>query len=213
MPYGSLDGRQLPPDAYQARLTHDDDVATAAFRVVPDPRRSATTAQYAEQDRLLAGAQAMARDLYESVILMQSVSGQVQAVIEGTSEHEFADTVAAAGTAVTDRIEGWEDVLVQPDQKTFQDVINFLNQLDAQILALVQSVDGSEPPVTRGVRDRLRDLRDSWSGHAQTRDQILALELAAFESLLDELGIQHIVIPRTLPGARPITQDGAGGNL
>jgi len=207
MSYGSLAGRQLPPGRYQVRLTHGADVATEAFEVLPDPRRSATATQYAEQDRLVADAQDMVRDLYESVLLLQAVSGQVDAVIEGTSEHEFADTVALVGTALTDRIDGWEDVLIQPDQKTFQDVINFLNQLDAQILALVQSVDGTEPPVTQGARDRLSDLSQAWRGHAQTRDEILALDLTAFESLLDELGIEHVLIPRSRTGTRPITQD------
>jgi photosystem II stability/assembly factor-like uncharacterized protein len=210
VPFGSLQGRQLPPGDYKVRLTHEETSTTVTLRVEPDPRRTASMAEYAEQDRLMAQAQEAARDLYESVLSLRSVHEQVGAVVANTAEHAEADTVAAAAGALTEKIEGWEDALVQPDQKTFQDVINFVNQLDAQLLALIQSVDGTEPPVTEGVRVRLRDLKGAWEGHAATRDEILDEDLAAFERLLDELGIPHVVIPKARSGNRPIADDAGG---
>jgi photosystem II stability/assembly factor-like uncharacterized protein len=210
MPYGSLAGRLLPPGSYQVRLSHGPDAATVPLTVSPDPRRSATAAQYQEQDRVVARAQHMVRDLYESVLSLRSVQEQVDRVVDDAAEHEAADTIAAAGGALVDKIAGWEGELVQPDQKTFQDVINYLNQLDAQILALVESVDGAEPPVTRGAQDRLRDLTDEWAGHARTRDTILETDLAAFERLLESLGLPHVILPRPRAGSRPITEDGEG---
>jgi photosystem II stability/assembly factor-like uncharacterized protein len=190
VPFGSLQGRRLPPGDYQVRLTHGETSTTVPLRVEPDPRRTATLAQYVEQDRVVA-----------------QVHEQVDAVVANTAGHADADTVAAAAGVLTEKIEEWEDVLVQPDQKTFQDVINFVNQLDAQLLALIQSVDGTEPPVTQGARDRLRDLTEAWAGHARTRDAIFDEDLAAFERILAELGIPHVVIPRARSGSRPIAED------
>jgi photosystem II stability/assembly factor-like uncharacterized protein len=207
IPFGSLQGRQMPPGDYLVRLTHGEVAVMVSLRVEPDPRRTATLAQYAEQDRLLARAQDAARDLYGSVVALRSVHQQVEAVVEKTADHEAHDTIAAAAASLTGKIAAWEDVLVQPDQKTFQDVINFVNQLDAQLLALIQSVDGMEPPVTQGARDRLADLTDAWAGHARTRDAILSEDLTAFEALLEELGIPHVVISRPGAGQRPVTQD------
>jgi photosystem II stability/assembly factor-like uncharacterized protein len=210
IPFGSLQGRRLPPGDYQVRLTHGEASATQPLRVVPDPRRTAILAQYLEQDRVVAQAQEAARDLYESILSMRSIREQVDAVVANITEHASADTVEAAAEALAGKIEAWEDVLVQPDQKTFQDVINFVNQLDAQLLALIQSVDGTEPPVTQGARDRLQDLTDAWEGHARARDAIFEEDLAGFERLLGELGIPHVVIPRARSGSRPIA-DHAGG--
>jgi len=209
--YGSLQGRRFPPGEYGVRLTEGDEVATASLRVLPDPRRTATPAQYVEQDRLLAAAQALVSDLYESVNGMRSVGAQVDAVVESTAGHASADTIAAVAEGLSGKIEAWEDALIQPDQRTFQDVINFLNRLDAQILALIESVDGTEPPVTQGAKERLRDLTSEWTGLARTRDAILDEDLAAFERLLEELGIPHVVISRAVPGRRPITQDALPG--
>jgi photosystem II stability/assembly factor-like uncharacterized protein len=96
IPFGSLQGRQLPPGDYRLRLSHGDASATTSLRVDPDPRRTATLAHYAEQDQLVAQAQSVARDLYESVLSLRSVHEQVDAVVEKTAEHESADTIAAA---------------------------------------------------------------------------------------------------------------------
>lgn len=207
IPFGSLDGRLMPPGDYRVRLTHGEEVRVVDLRVEPDPRRTATMADYLAQDRFVAETQSVARDLYESILQLRSVREQVDEIVEATADHEAADTVAAAGGALRERITTWEEEVVQPRQKTFQDVINFLNQLDAQILALAGSVDGTEPPVTQGARERLQDLGEQWSAHARTRDVILDEELAAFERLLDALGIPHVVIPRERSGGRPITPE------
>ena len=167
-------------------------------------------AQYAEQDRVVRDARELARDLYASVISLRSVREQVGQVVESAADTEHADTVAAVGDALRDSLTAWEDEVVQADQRTFQDVINYLNQLDAQILALIGSVEGTEPPATEGVRERLGDLSDAWSAQARRRDTLLNEELARFEALLEELGIPHVVIRRP-EDARPVTQeDGAG---
>ena len=168
-------------------------------------------AQYVAQDRFVARAQEMARDLYTSILSLRSVRAQVDGIVEATAETEHADTVAAAGEALRERITEWEEELVQPDQRTFQDVINFLNQLDAQILALIGSVEGTEPPVTEGAGERLCDLQEMWAGHAETRDAILDGDLARFEALLEELGIPHVVLRGLGPDGRPITQDDGEG--
>lgn len=205
MTYGSTAGRILPPGSYQVRLTWGDHSATQPLEVRPDPRRSATLAQYAEQDRFLARAQAVAADLFSTVNTLQSVRDQVEAVVANTADHPAADSVAAAGEALTGRITALEDALVQTRQETFQDVINFLNRLDAQILHLIGSVDGTEPPVTQGARMRLDDLAAAWAEQASVRDEILGPELDAFEALLERLGVPHVVIRRD-GDRRPVTE-------
>ncbi len=204
VPFGSLQGRVLPPGSYQVRLSHGQDRATVPLRVDPDPRRTAATADYVAQDRFLAEAQQAARDLYRSVIAMRSVREQIDALVADLADHPQVDTVSAVAADLTDGITEWEEQLVQPRQRTFQDVINYVNQLDAQILALIGSVDGTEPPVTAGARERLGDLADEWRTRADERDRLIDEELAAFERLLDALGIPHVILPRIDASGRPI---------
>ena len=199
--FGSLQGRVAAPGDYQVRLLHGEESRTAAFTVSPDPRWSATQAQYQTQERFVAEAQQVIRDLYGAVDELADVSDQVDAIVERTEEHPLADSIRASGEALTGRITEWEEELIQRRQQTFQDVINFRNKLDAQILALIGSVDGTEPPLTAGAGERWTDLQEEWAAHENTLGQLLQA-VNAFNDFLTESGVQPITV---LPRGRPVS--------
>ena len=199
--FGSLQGRVVTPGEYQVRLTHGDESRTVALSVAPDPRWSATGSQYEAQERFVADAQQVIRDLYGAVTELAGVSEQVDAIVGRTEDHPLADSIRASGESLTGSITEWEEELIQRQQRTFQDVINFRNKLDAQILALIGSVDGTEPPLTAGARERWSDLRDEWAGHEDTLEQLLEA-VDAFNAFLTESGVQPISVR---PRGRPVS--------
>ena len=199
--FGSLQGRVVAPGDYQVRLTHDGASLTAPLTVAPDPRWSATQAQYETQEGFVAAAQQVVRDLYGAVTELAGVSEQVAAVVERTEDHPLADSIRSSGESLTGAITEWEEELIQRRQQTFQDVINFRNKLDAQLLALIGSVDGTEPPLTAGARERWTDLQGEWAAHENTLGQLLEA-VDAFNDFLVESGVQPIGV-RTR--ARPVS--------
>ena len=199
--FGSLQGRVVAPGDYQVRLTHDGASLTATLTVAPDPRWSATQAQYETQEGFVAAAQQVVRDLYGAVTELAGVSEQVAAVVERTEDHPLADSIRSSGESLTGAITEWEEELIQRRQQTFQDVINFRNKLDAQLLALIGSVDGTEPPLTAGARERWTDLQGEWAAHENTLGQLLEA-VDAFNDFLVESGVQPIGV-RTR--ARPVS--------
>ena len=52
--------------------------------------------------------------------------------------------------------------LIQAKQKTFQDVINFNNKLNAQLIQLKSYIDQANPKVTNGAKERFGDLMNDW---------------------------------------------------
>lgn len=52
--------------------------------------------------------------------------------------------------------------LVQVKQKTFQDVINYPNKLDAELNNLLGTIMQSTPPLTKGQGELLEDLLGQW---------------------------------------------------
>jgi len=52
--------------------------------------------------------------------------------------------------------------MIQAQSKTFQDVINYENQLDAKIKHVIDLIDEAVPPVTQGQKSRARDLINEW---------------------------------------------------
>jgi hypothetical protein len=70
-------------------------------------------------------------------------------------------------------IDETETLLISPKQKTFQDVINFRNQLDAQMFDLLNTVDGNIPPVTNGEISRYKDLNKKWLEIKKGFDEVI----------------------------------------
>jgi photosystem II stability/assembly factor-like uncharacterized protein len=191
--YGSLNGRIVPPGRYTARVSIGTTVLSTDFELRPDPRRTAALADYAAQEEFLGRAAAAAEAIHRNVIDVREVRTQIGAVLERTKEHARTDTIRSAGTALIARIDTVEGDLVQPKQKTFQDVINFRNRLNAQFIALLESVDGTEPPLTRGARERLTDLLGEWARHEATL-QVIMRDVAGFNRLLEQLGIPPVSV-------------------
>ena len=71
--------------------------------------------------------------------------------------------------------------MIQPNQKTFQDVINFNNKLNAELMHLKGYVDTDDPKVTQGAKDRYRDLNETWQNHKDELKKIIEDDFRSFE--------------------------------
>ena len=185
----------MPPGAYTVRLTVGERMQEASLLLVQPPWREATAEQYREQDVFLARAAAMLEEMHTSVNRLHAALEQLRALRERLEEVEGADALRLQAGALAERIEAWDGTIVQRQQETFQDVINFPNRLSAQVLALIGSVDGTEPPLTAGARERLTDLESAWRDRVAVRDEIEA-ELAAYNERLREAGLGGVILPR-----------------
>jgi len=88
---------------------------------------------------------------------------------------------------LVERIDIWEQNLIQPKQKTFQDVINFNNQLNAEFMELKSYVDSAEPKVTLGAKERLKDLLADWKTYETERNTIVDKEMQTYNQMYKEL--------------------------
>ena len=99
------------------------------------------------------------------------------------------------GKEISVKLDLWERKLIQPDQKTFQDVINFNNQLNAQFMHLKSYIDGADPEVTVGAIQRKMDLDQDWSNLEKLLDKIINSDMKKFNDLYKSLDIPSIIIP------------------
>ena len=134
-------------------------------------------------------------EIHRSVARLRSVRAQVEALLERAVDHERVTELQPVGQELIERIDAWEEPLVQARQETFQDVINFPNRLNSQYLFLLQTVDASDPPMGLGAQQRWVDLEDAWLQHRIEMEKIYALHLAAFNQKVDELQIPAVVVP------------------
>ncbi|MGQ0540112.1 MAG: VPS10 domain-containing protein [Gemmatimonadaceae bacterium] len=197
MNLGNPQGYRVAPGTYTARITAFGRSASQSFRVVRDPRERYTEQQVAEQVRLAKQAWERIGELHTNVTDVRSVKEQVNAVLGKIAQRTDAQDVRDLGAAIAAIADSVDARLVQAKIKTFQDVINFRNGLSDQYLYLQDAIDGSEPPLTRGMTERFGEIEAEYAPYAELVRRVLA-DVDRFNALLKAKGIDGVV-PRRPP--------------
>ncbi len=193
--YGSYAGSRVGPGTYQLRLTLDGVTSETDVTIHPNPKISINEADYAHQQETLIRIESTIKSIHEAVNDMRSAKTQLKTYAKLLKDQESAKDLLEKGKALIKRISSWEENLIQPKQKTFQDVINYHNQLNAELMNLKGYVDAPEPKVTQGAEDRLKDLLSQWNTFDQERKSIVDTEMKEYNSLFKALDIPAIVLP------------------
>jgi photosystem II stability/assembly factor-like uncharacterized protein len=192
-------GYRVAPGRYQVRLTVGKKALTQSFAVLGDPRLQIADADFRAQQELVSTIHGRVRDVLESVTLLRDVREQVTKLVALTKDQPNGKAISDAGKALTARVDTVEGALVQPKQKTFQDVINFRNGLDAHYLFLAEAADEMMPPVTSSMTERLKELDADWEKRRQQVASLLDRDLPAFNALFKDSGVPAVIIKRREP--------------
>lgn len=186
---------RVVPGTYTARLSVGDHSAEQLIEVLADPRFDIAPEAFTEQQDLVRAIWRRVDGIHAAVVRTREVRRQVEELMDRTVSHSAATEIHAAGEALVEHLEAWEEPLVQARQETFQDVINFPNRLNAQYLYLLDAIDGSDPPVTVGARQRFDDLEAQWAEHEAALARLMALELSAFNTLFETHRVPAVIVP------------------
>ncbi len=192
--YGNYEGSRVAPGTYQLRLTLDGITSESEVNILSNPSIKGTPEAYMKQMEVLGQIESTLSDIHEGVTEMRSAKTQLENYAELLKNREKADSLLSLGKSLIRRIDTWEKKLIQPQQKTFQDVINHNNQLNAELMNLKEYVDSAMPTVTEGASERLSDLLEVWEGFRKERDAIVDTEMSAYNALYRELGVQAIIL-------------------
>ncbi|MGY8915873.1 MAG: glycosyl hydrolase, partial [Flavobacteriales bacterium] len=165
--------------------------------VMSNPNIEASTADYVEQQDILATIDQTIQDMHEAVNQMRSAKSQIEAykkLLEKNNTISGTKELVVLGDSLVSRIENWEENLIQPKQETFQDVINFNNKLSAQLLHLKGYIDEAYPKVNQGAKTRLTDLLGQWNTFKNEQDAILIAEMKAYNDMYKTLEIPALIM-------------------
>ncbi len=192
--FGNYNGSRVAPGKFKLRLSLEGQITETEVTLLPNPKIPATAEEYSEQQQVLDQIESSITDMHEAVNQMRSAKNQLKGYKKLLKEQEKANALLKLGDSLVKRIDAWERNLIQPDQKTFQDVINFHNQLNADFMHLKGFVDTAEPKVTQGAKERLNDLLAKWGNFSKERKDIVENEMARFNTLYQELGLPAIIL-------------------
>lgn len=192
---GSWDGHRAAPGNYTAELKLGDKVLKHGFEIVADPRIAATKAEYEEQDAWLTKVEDDLKELHRSVLSMRTAKRQVADLIALVGDKAAYGEVKKQALALQDRMNAWEEALVQNRSQSYDDIINFVNKLSADYFFLKGEMDGLIPFVTDGQKEQYQTLHATWMPLKKEYDAIAGSGIAALNETCKRLGIERIMMP------------------
>ncbi|MFP2997515.1 glycosyl hydrolase [Spongiivirga sp. MCCC 1A20706] len=192
--FGGLNGSSVGPGTYTLRLSLNDKVQETTAIVLADPSIEASASDYNDQQTMLTTIAATIKEMHESVNKMRSAKSQLKHYASLLKDNDKAKALLEDGKKLIKRIEIWEENLIQPKQKTFQDVINFNNKLNAQLINLSGYIDAANPKVTAGAKERLKDLLQDWKVYENERDDIIKNEMKSYNENFKQLNIPALIL-------------------
>ena len=127
---------------------------------------------------------------------MRSAKSQLEGYAKLLKDNERAKSLIENGESLIKRIVSWEENLIQSKQKTFQDVINYNNKLNAQLIHLKGYIDAAEPKLTKGAKERWADLQNDWIVYENERKAIVNKEMKAYNTAFKALKLPAIIMPK-----------------
>ncbi|BAO75373.1 glycosyl hydrolase, BNR repeat precursor [Winogradskyella sp. PG-2] len=192
--FGGLSGSSVAPGDYTLRLTLDGEAVETQATILPNPAIDSNSTDFAEQQNMLVTIENTIKDMHESVNQMRSAKTQLNTYAKLLKDNDNAKALKEKGEALIKRINSWEENLIQAKQKTFQDVINFNNKLNAQLIQLLSYIDQADPKVTQGAKERFNDLMQDWQVYKNERDAIITTEMEAYNTLYKSLNIPALIL-------------------
>ncbi len=193
---GSYDGVLVAPGEYKIRLVTPKGTVEQTATIAPDPRVNAPLEAYVEQQRVMEQININVAELHNSVTRMREIKKQIETLTSSLKEDESAKELMNLGKETIKKIDEWESQVIQTQHANGQDVINFYNRLNAEMLNLKNRIDAVNPTVTAGAKTRLTELVNEWGQRKQEMLNILDNNVAKFNQLYKEKAFPAISIPK-----------------
>ncbi len=191
--YGSYRGHTVAPGTYTAKITMGESTSAVEIEIVADPRQEVDPGAWAEQEKMLLRIEKNIEDIHRSINDMGVVKKQIVAYNDLLKDHEEHKDLYEAGVALLEKLNGWEGELVERRQKNTQDVINWPSKLNADFFTLKGVVDGFDPVVTKGVKDRLVELEADWKKQQKAMDVLIKEDIAAYNKVFIDKKIPALI--------------------
>lgn len=195
--YGDYRGSLVPPGKYTVEIEEGSHKARQILDLKADPRTANSPASFTEQDELQRKIDDYINTLQSAVVQIQDLKSQLQNM--ETTLVKFPDQknlYDEAGLLIK-KLTSWENEVIQPKQKTFQDVINFPNRLISDFMDLRSRMDVYYPALTQGIKSRLGDLEKVWSALETKRQELINEDVEKINQNIKKQNLPALLLPRS----------------
>ncbi|MBK5277534.1 MAG: glycosyl hydrolase, partial [Bacteroidia bacterium] len=181
------------PGKYKARITVKGQSSETDLEIISDPHVNATAAEWAAQQEFLKHAGDQFEELHQSVNKMRQVKKQIETYNESLKDNANAKDIVNIGKELIKKLEKWENNLIEPRSKNFQDVINFQNKLNAEFLQLRGVADTHDPRLTKGVQERAQDVQADWNKYKTQLRDIETKDIGGYNQMFRDKNVPALI--------------------
>ena len=182
-----LAGPVAVPGSYQVQLSVSGQTLSQPLEIVRDPRVSGSPADLQAQFDLLLKIRDMLSETHDAVNRLRDLREQV----EGWSKRSEDNEVKQAATAIVDKLNAVELELIQPKSGSPLQPPAGLNEKLAALSGMVSNADMRPTAQSTAVFEKLAGQAD---GSIEKLDPIIGNDIAAFNRMLADRGIQPVKI-------------------
>jgi photosystem II stability/assembly factor-like uncharacterized protein len=194
--WGFTGGPRVSPGTYQVKIAVGDWSQAQSFDVLKDPRIKTTQAEFEEQLDLLLKMRSSLNQIYDGVRTIRAVRQQAKELVNLLSQAGHnVDELQESADSLSDNLTEIEEELMQPKNSARQDTENFPTKLDNQLAYIYWKLDSTHNRPTNGQIERFQDLEREKEALLAKLMQILDTDLAAFNTMIQEMGESPIILP------------------
>ncbi|PYX57807.1 MAG: glycosyl hydrolase [Acidobacteria bacterium] len=184
------------PGQYQVRLTADGKSQTAPLELKLDPRVKVAEADVEKQFKLLIDVRDELSRVYDAVNQIQDLRQQVDGLKKRLSENANAKTVLSTGSELDQKLVAVRDKLINLKITANEDSLAYPPQIDGKLAYLALAVAGwSDSAPTESQYKEFDKLKKQADDLLARWAELQKTDVAAFQKLTTEQGIQAIVVP------------------
>jgi hypothetical protein len=191
----SRTGPRVPPGDYQVRLSVGSETRSARFRIVKDPRVTATQDQFAEQYALGMRLHRKHDEINKAINRIRALRQQAEDWARRVKGSEGGEEIVEAARKLKEKLDGIEGELTQVKIEAPQDSLNYPVKLNHKIAALLATIDLAEAAPTASQRALADELIAKTDAQLSALTSLMAEDVAAFNALVAKAGIPALAAP------------------
>jgi|APTNR8051073442_1049403.scaffolds.fasta_scaffold00949_2 photosystem II stability/assembly factor-like uncharacterized protein len=189
--FGSLVG----PGTYTLRFSTSRGTDEQRVEVLPDPRISAAPADYTAHQEFIHAIENVVIEINASILQMRAIKQQAEHYHQTLAmRSEGPAILIEQGKIIVEKIVSWEQNLLQAQTPALE-IIPFPKRLCAELINLRNRIDGSDPFITGGARNRLADLLRDWDRYKADMYAIINTDVTAFNLLYQQENVPPLILP------------------
>jgi photosystem II stability/assembly factor-like uncharacterized protein len=193
------DGARGPlalPGKYQVRLTAGGKSQTAPLEVKLDPRVNVSQSDLEKQFQLLLEVRDQLNRVYDAVNQIQDVRAQMDGLKKRLAPADSYKALLEAAGGLDAKLIAVRDPLINLKISANEDSLAYPPGLDGKLAFLAISVEGfADSAPTESQQELLAKLKKETDDFLARWEQVRNAELAAFQKLAADRGVQAIHVP------------------